>query len=53
MRCGGVGEQVWKLGWKPLLGVAVLLVVMDPSSLTGWDEWVESGHGFQEGTVLH
>lgn len=36
---------MWKLGWKPLLGVAVLLVVMGPIVVDGWDEWLESGQG--------
>lgn len=28
LRCGGVVEQAWKLGWKPLLGVVVVVLVM-------------------------
>lgn len=32
---GGAVEQVWKVGWKTLLGVVVVLLVMDPAVVDG------------------
>lgn len=36
---------VESFGWKPLLGVVVVLVVVDPSSLMGWDGRLEMDMG--------
>lgn len=44
-------EQVWKLEWKPLVGIVVLLPGRDGSIVVDRMGWVaEDGHGFQEGT---